>query len=77
MDGRGVPLSIVVDGADRHDVKLLEQTLDSVVMERRVFLTHLLFMVDGQRHPGNFICLIRMLSFVESKIYYHGYLIAR
>src|SRR5690606_29809373 len=27
-------LSIVVDGANRHDVKLLEQTLESVVMER-------------------------------------------
>jgi putative transposase len=27
-------LSIVVDGANRHDVKLLEQTLESVVVER-------------------------------------------
>ena len=34
MDGRGVPLSIVVEGANRHEVKLLEQTLESVVMKR-------------------------------------------
>lgn len=27
-------MSIVVDGANRHDVKLLEQTLESVVVER-------------------------------------------
>lgn len=34
MDGRGVPLSIVVAGANRHDVKLLEPTLAAVVAER-------------------------------------------
>lgn len=33
-DGRGVPLSIVAAGANRHDVKLLEPTLDSMVIER-------------------------------------------
>lgn len=34
MDARGVPLSIAVSGANTHDVKLLEQTLDGVVVQR-------------------------------------------
>ncbi len=33
-DGRGVPVSIVLSGANTHDVKLLEQTLDEVVIAR-------------------------------------------
>ena len=33
MDGIGVPLSIVASGANTHDVKLLEATLDQIVME--------------------------------------------
>ena len=32
VDGIGVPLSLVVSGANTHDVKLLEATLDHVVM---------------------------------------------
>jgi hypothetical protein len=34
VDARGVPLSLVVSGASTHDVKLLEMTLDAVVVER-------------------------------------------
>ena len=34
MDGRGVPLSIVVTGANRHDVSQLELVLDEIVIER-------------------------------------------
>lgn len=34
MDGRGVPLSIVVTGANKHDVTQLEIVLDQVVFER-------------------------------------------
>ncbi len=34
MDGRGVPLSLVVTGANRHDVSQLEAVLDSIVVER-------------------------------------------
>lgn len=34
MDGRGVPLSIVVTGANRHDVKQLEAVLDGIVIKR-------------------------------------------
>jgi len=33
VDGIGVPLSLVASGANTHDVKLLEATLDQVVME--------------------------------------------
>lgn len=33
-DARGVPVSIVLSGANTHDVKLLEATLDAVVIER-------------------------------------------
>ena len=33
VDGIGVPLSIVASGANTHDVKLLEATLDQLVME--------------------------------------------
>jgi putative transposase len=33
VDGIGVPLSLVASGANTHDVKLLEPTLDQVVIE--------------------------------------------
>lgn len=33
-DGTGIPLAIVVDGANRHDVKLLVATLDGVMIAR-------------------------------------------
>ena len=34
MDERGVPLSLVVTGANRHDVSQLEAVLDAVVIDR-------------------------------------------
>lgn len=34
MDARGVPLSLVASGANVHDVKLLEATLDAIVIPR-------------------------------------------
>ncbi len=30
-DEKGIPLSVVLDGANRHDIKLLEKTLDNMV----------------------------------------------
>ena len=33
-DEHGLPLSIVLDGANRHDIKLLEETLDGIVTHR-------------------------------------------
>lgn len=34
MDGRGVPLSLVVTGANRHDVSQLEAVLDGIMVKR-------------------------------------------
>ena len=34
MDGRGVPLSIIVTGANRHDVSQLGAVLDAIVVQR-------------------------------------------
>jgi transposase len=34
VDGRGVPLSIVVTGANRHDISQLEIVLDEIIIER-------------------------------------------
>jgi Transposase DDE domain len=34
-EGQGIPLAVVVAGANRHDMKLLADTLDAVVVERR------------------------------------------
>ena len=33
-DAKGIPLSIVVDGANRHDKMLVKETLDSIIIER-------------------------------------------
>ena len=33
-DAKGIPLSVVLDGANRHDVKLLAKTLDKMVIFR-------------------------------------------
>ncbi len=34
VDGRGAPLSLIVAGANRHDVKLLAATLDAIIVKR-------------------------------------------
>jgi len=34
VDGRGVPLSLVVTGANRHDVSQLQAVLDAIVIKR-------------------------------------------
>lgn len=33
-DGKGIPLSVTVDGANRHDKKLVKDTLDAIIFER-------------------------------------------
>ena len=40
VDGVGVPLSIVVTGANRHDVSQLETVLDSIVIDRPDIFEH-------------------------------------
>jgi transposase len=34
VDGRGVPLSLIVTGANRHDVTQLESVLDTIMVKR-------------------------------------------
>lgn len=33
-EGQGVPVGVAVDGANRHDMKLVRQTIESIVVER-------------------------------------------
>ena len=40
VDGEGVPLALVVTGANRHDVSQLETVLDSIVIERLDIFDH-------------------------------------
>ena len=35
-EGKGVPLGVVLSGANTHDIKLLEETLDSIVIFRPI-----------------------------------------
>lgn len=34
VDGKGIPLAVVVDGANRHDMKLVEATLAALMIVR-------------------------------------------
>lgn len=34
VDGKGIPLGMIVDGANRHDMKMAEATLKSIVIDR-------------------------------------------
>jgi len=51
VDGIGVPIAMVVTGANRHDVSQLETLLDSIVIERP----------DPFEHPQN-LCLDKGFS---------------
>ena len=33
-DGKGIPLGIVADGANRHDIKLARETLENIQVKR-------------------------------------------
>ena len=33
-EGNGIPLSVAIDGANRHDKKLVKGTLDAIIVER-------------------------------------------
>jgi hypothetical protein len=33
-EGHGVPIATVIDGANRHDMKLLRPTIESIIVER-------------------------------------------
>jgi len=38
-DGKGIPLSVSVDGANHHDKKLVKGTLDAIIFERSIQIT--------------------------------------
>ncbi|MBD5154954.1 MAG: transposase, partial [Oscillibacter sp.] len=46
-DEKGLPLSVVLSGANTHDIKLLEATLDKIVIPRPTVC---------EQHPQN-LCL--------------------
>ena len=46
-DEKGLPLSVVLSGANTHDIKLLEETLDSIIISRPAV---------SENHPQN-LCL--------------------
>jgi putative transposase len=62
-EGHGVPIGLVVDGANRHDMKLTEATLQSVVIERPV---------PTPEHPQN-LCLDKGYDYPQVRELVEGY----
>lgn len=62
-DEKGIPLAIVLSGANTHDVKLLEDTLDHIVVSRPE--------PDGE-HPQN-LCLDAGYTGSDEKVRKRGY----
>ena len=52
MDGRGVPLSLVVTGANRHDVTQLELVMDEIIIDRPEDLDQHLCADKGYDYPS-------------------------
>ena len=57
VDGRGVPLSIVVTGANRHDVTQLRAVLENIVVKRPESEQHLCADKGYQGKPAHLIIL--------------------
>src|SRR5439155_14850441 len=55
VEGKGIPLAVAVAGANRHDMKLAEPTLKSIVIERPK---------PTKKHPQN-LCLDKAYDFPE------------
>ena len=51
MDGRGVPLSLVVTGANEHDVTQLDQVLQAVMVKRKTPIERMNIFVAAERRP--------------------------
>ncbi len=54
-EGNGVPIGVVVEGANRHDMKLMEATLAAIVVERPE---------PTEEHPQN-LCLDKGYDYPE------------
>jgi putative transposase len=55
VDGSGIPIGLAVDGANRHDIKLAEQTLENIVIQRPK---------PTKRRPQN-MCMDKAYDFPE------------
>lgn len=55
VEGKGIPIGVAVDGANTHDMKMTEQTLESIVIERPR---------PTKTHPQN-LCLDKGFDFPE------------
>ena len=62
-DENGLPLAVVLSGANTHDVKLLEDTLDHIVALRPE---------EDEEHPKN-LCLDAGYTGSGEKVQSHGY----
>ena len=62
-DEHGLPLAIVLDGANRHDSKLLEDTLDDIVLARPEVT---------EEHPQN-LCLDAGYTGKQEAVTYRHY----
>ena len=58
-DGQGLPLSLVIDGAHRHDSMLLEETSAKIVIDR------------PRQAPRTCLCLD--LEYVRQQVYNHDW----
>ncbi len=63
VDEKGLPLAVVLSGANTHDVKLLEETLDHIVV---------LHPESDEEHPQN-LCLDAGYTGSAEKVQKHGY----
>lgn len=65
VDGKGIPLAVAVDGANRHDMKLTEDTLKAMMIKRP----------DPQRVKQN-MCMDKAYDFDEVRkiLSYWGYI---
>ena len=61
---KGLPLSVVLSGANTHDVKLLEETLDQIVTVRPE---------PEKEHPQN-LCLDAGYTGSQEKVEQRGYI---
>lgn len=63
-DEKGLPLAIVISGANTHDIKLLEETLDHIVVQRPN---------PDEEHPQN-LCLDAGYTGSREAVEQHNYI---
>ena len=63
-DEKGLPLAVILSGANTHDVKLLEETLDHIVVLRPQL---------DEEHPQN-LCLDAGYTGCKDKVQERGYI---